>query len=219
MTRIVRIVVAGAGLALLVAACGDAAGDVGTPPTSDSVATTTSSISTTTAPTTTPTSTPPSDVSCSGATVEVGEGGGPFVGGEDDLPGPVADLARRIITAANECDYERLAELAGPQFSFTFGGADDPVAFWRDLEARGEPVTARMIQVLGFSHDLLEVADPDIYVWPAVAGEEPTEADWDEVRDLYSDADIASMKEYGGYLGWRLGIASDGTWMSFVAGD
>jgi hypothetical protein len=40
------------------------------------------------------------------------------------------------------------------------------------------------------------------------------------MRVLYTDEEIQSMKEtFGGYLGWRVGIREDGTWLYFVSGD
>ncbi len=39
------------------------------------------------------------------------------------------------------------------------------------------------------------------------------------VHDLYTADELASFTESGGYLGWRTGIESNGSWTFFVAGD
>jgi hypothetical protein len=61
-----------------------------------------------------------------------------------------------------------------------------------------------------------------MYVWPAAHAKDPsawTEGDLADLRLLYSDDDIRSFEELGGYLGYRVGIREDGTWLYFIAGD
>jgi hypothetical protein len=62
----------------------------------------------------------------------------------------------------------------------------------------------------------------DIYVWPAAFAKQPsqwTAEDLEDLRILYSEEDIRSFEQAGGYLGYRVGIREDGTWLFFVAGD
>jgi hypothetical protein len=49
----------------------------------------------------------------------------------------------------------------------------------------------------------------------------PSEADYRELVDagLYTEADVEQWERFGGYTGYRVGIAADGEWLSFVAGD
>lgn len=220
MTRVTRTAAVLVAVALFIGACGDDTNDVGTsltlPPTTLPATTPTVPPATTTLPTLPPTTTTaPPEAACSGAAVEAGE-----IGGAEVLPQSVLAKAHLVMAAARACDYQALGELTGDTFTSSFGGSDDPVAYWRDLEASGEPVTAFIVEVLTLSHDLMEIADPDIYVWPAVAGDDATDADWDEARSLYTDEEIDQMRELGsGYLGWRLGIDAGGSWVFFVAGD
>jgi len=36
---------------------------------------------------------------------------------------------------------------------------------------------------------------------------------------LYGDEDFASWAEAGGYMGYRIGMTTDGEWVYFIAGD
>ncbi|HEX2165068.1 MAG TPA: hypothetical protein VHM02_14085, partial [Thermoanaerobaculia bacterium] len=110
-----------------------------------------------------------------------------------------------------------LDELAPPELRYTFGDHADPVAAWRAAEERGEPVLRRMAEVLraapGRQHGL--------WVWPAFfirPVEEWTPEDRREAERLLGD-DLERLTGSGAYLGDRLGIAADGTWQYFVAGD
>ena len=38
-------------------------------------------------------------------------------------------------------------------------------------------------------------------------------------RNLYDDAAIRAFRKNGAYIGYRVGIREDGTWVFFVAGD
>ncbi|WP_223756309.1 hypothetical protein [Myxococcus sp. RHSTA-1-4] len=120
-------------------------------------------------------------------------------------PPAVERMRRAIITAAVACDYAALGALAnenGQGLRFSFNGGKDPVAFWRKAEAEGEPVLARMVQVL----NLPGAKQGDLYFWPAVHVTN-AENDW-------------KAKDGGtGYLGLRLGITSKGDWQLAVAGD
>ncbi|MGI8515369.1 MAG: hypothetical protein ACR2NT_09560 [Acidimicrobiia bacterium] len=146
---------------------------------------------------------------------------------ETDLPEPVAEMRLAIIEAAIDCNYERLADLAlagRDEFTYSFGGGGDPAEYWREAEDRGEPVMAVLVAVLDLSGAQKETQfETDvfttIYVWPAAFADNPSDADWEEVGELYTEEEIASMKEFGGYIGYRVGTTSDGDWVFFVAGD
>jgi hypothetical protein len=137
------------------------------------------------------------------------------------LPRAVQETRDAIVEAAHAFDYERLETLLDPAtFSYSFGESGDPVGYWQTLEEEGE------VPILG---DILPVvlsmpfAEQDgIYVWPSVQANTPeswTEEDIAPLRQLYTDEEIDSFRQAGGYLGWRAGIREDGTWLFFVAGD
>ncbi|MFP2903755.1 hypothetical protein ACLESD_01520 [Pyxidicoccus sp. 3LFB2] len=133
-------------------------------------------------------------------------------------PPLVEGMRRRIIAAAVACDYAALAKLAddnGKGLRFSFGGGKDPAAAWRAAEQQGEPVLARMVQVL----NLPSAKQGDLYFWPAVhvTG---SEKDWKAVSGVYPEAQLRAMKEGGsGYLGLRLGISAKGDWQLAGSGD
>jgi hypothetical protein len=61
-----------------------------------------------------------------------------------------------------------------------------------------------------------------VFVWPAQATEDPAEWDGQDIEALtaiHAEEDIRAFQEAGLYLGWRVGIDRDGTWVFFVAGD
>ena len=107
----------------------------------------------------------------------------------DDMPDTVYRMALTIARAATACDYAELAELAGDEFQFSFGGVtggDAAAEEWKAAEERGEPVLRTL-------HDLLigpYEFDGTRFVWPST-----------------------NTTEY------RAGIDTDGNWLFFVAGD
>jgi len=42
-------------------------------------------------------------------------------------------------------------------------------------------------------------------------GGDPSDADWEDVGELHNEEEIASMKEFGRYVGYRVGMPTDGT--------
>ena len=135
------------------------------------------------------------------------------------LPSEVEETRRALIATAERGDYEALRQLiptAG--FEYTFGGPVEggPVAYWQNL-ATGGPVTDLLATILKMPYTLSN----GIYVWPwAYTVESANELSKHE-RELLSplgDPDQFFVPGTG-YLGWRAGIAPDGTWVFFVAGD
>jgi hypothetical protein len=138
-----------------------------------------------------------------------------------ELPKAVADTRDAILEAAHARDYAALQVLLDPTtFSYSFGESGDPIGYWKRLEDEGE------VPILG---DFLPVVlswpfakQGAIYVWPSAQTKKPsewTEDDLAALRQLYTDDDIAGFEQAGAYLGYRVGIKSDGTWVYFVAGD
>ncbi len=133
-------------------------------------------------------------------------------------PPLVEGMRRRIIAAAVACDYQALAKLGdenGKGLRVSFGDASNVAAFWRDAEKGGEPVLARMVQLLNLPYAKQE----GLYYWPAVhvTG---AEKDWQALSGVYPEKQLRAMQEGGtGYLGLRLGISAKGDWQLAVAGD
>jgi hypothetical protein len=134
----------------------------------------------------------------------------------------VAETRLAIAEAAVACDYGRLEELAlaGGDFIYSFGGNVPPTpgeasGFWRDEEERGVEALATLVKLL----DLPYAREGSDYVWPSAFKDDPTDADWEALEAIYTEEEIAGFKEFGGYLGLRVGISLDGGWKFFVGGD
>ncbi len=114
---------------------------------------------------------------------------------EAGLPEAVAETRLALVRAATACDYRALAVLASTGtegFTFSFGGGDDPALFWWQEELSGFGPLQTLVRILETPYAV--VGQGDVYVWP--------------------EAFVT-----GGYFGYRVGIAQDGEWLYFVAGD
>jgi hypothetical protein len=136
---------------------------------------------------------------------------------------PWSPLAAQIQQAALDCDYERLAELAGSSFTFSFGSSTDFAAFLLDGEASGFDPTRKLVLLL--EADPGDLPDQPYLSWPAfTACEETCGIDDAEVRRLgYTEAELAAFREFGSYIGYRVLFLDNGdgsyTWSVFTAGD
>lgn len=142
---------------------------------------------------------------------------------QEGLPEPVARTRAAVYAASSAGGYDALRPLIGSPFVFSFGPGDDPIAHWRMLEREGlgRPLEI-MAAVLRLPYTVVSTGDAVYYVWPfaysrAIASLTPEERD--QLRTIADDEEIASWALAGGYVGYRLGIRSDGVWMYFVAGD
>ena len=137
------------------------------------------------------------------------------------IPPGVAATRQAILDAARARDFEALRALIPDEgFTFSFGGDTDPIPYWKRLESEGHvPVIGDVLPgVLGTEPGF----DRGVFVWPAQATEDPAEWDGQDIEALtaiHAEEDIRAFQEAGLYLGWRVGIDRDGTWVFFVAGD
>ncbi len=138
---------------------------------------------------------------------------------QDGLPEAVATLRDRIAAAAVDCDYDALQALAlegSTGFTASYGSETSAADFWRGEEERGGKPLARLVQILATPYGRNEA---NFYAWPSAYTERPTEAQWLSLAGIYTHDEIASFKELGSYLGYRVGITPSGDWQFFVAGD
>jgi len=129
---------------------------------------------------------------------------------------PVEVTRQRLLEAAERADWEALAALVPPDdFSASFGGETDPIAYYRSLD---EDVPAIIVWLLsGPGTD----TGPRT-VWPELYLRSPFVIDEAERADLeavYGADRIRDWEAAGDYLGWRLGIDADGVWRFLIAGD
>ena len=147
---------------------------------------------------------------------------------EAELPEPVRATRERLIEAARSGDMEKLRALFAAQPeppSVAFGDPGDPIDYLKALsaDADGREILAVLWEILesGFIH--VGAGTPDeFFVWPYFAQypiEALTAGQQVEFYKLLTAADFEDMKSYGAYTAFRVGIAADGRWLFFVAGD
>ena len=135
---------------------------------------------------------------------------------EPGLPAAVERTRAKLLAAAETGDYERLRPLVPKRdFSYTFGipPKGGPIAYWKNVEQTNEDTPiAILAAILKLPYTLRQ----GLYVWPFAYGLPKSEATPYE-RRLLGDF----FRSYAGqdYYGWRAGIAPDGRWLFFVAGD
>jgi hypothetical protein len=141
------------------------------------------------------------------------------------LPPAVDALRRELFEAALECDFatlEQRTERAGDEFSYTFGlpNPQGPIAHWREIDER-ERVLEQLARVLTTPSAVIGSGDQTIYAWPSASRAEVTDADWQLLveRGIADEQQVEQYRRVGSYLGWRVGIQSDGTWLYFISGD
>ncbi len=144
------------------------------------------------------------------------------------LPERVRAMYTSILEAARSGDMEEMRSVLEanelmPQVSF--GGADDPIAYWKETsgDKAGREILAVLVNVLSMPYvHTAKGTDNEIYVWPYLSQADLAKLTPEQEVDLYrlvKPVEAKAMREFGGYIWYRLGIGPDGTWHFFVAGD
>ena len=144
------------------------------------------------------------------------------------LPVPVARMRQRILEAARSGDLEKLLLVMQSNETlpvFSFGDEKDPIAFWRANfpDSDGVEILATLIQILetGFVH-VARGTPQDMYVWPYFAQTPLKDLSREQKVELFrivTGSDYKEMTAFGAYSFYRVGIAPDGVWHYFVAGE
>ena len=152
----------------------------------------------------------------------------PILRNAADLPEAVRLMREQLIAAAKSGDIERLRPLMQEQPeppSVAFGDPGDPINYLKALasDADGREVLAILLEVLesGFVH-VGQGTGEEFYVWPYFAQyplDTLTPEQLVELFTLLTAADYEDMRSYGTYTFFRVGIAPDGRWLFFLAGD
>jgi len=129
-------------------------------------------------------------------------------------PEPVRRTQEGLLEAAQSGQVDALAPYVTERLSYSFGGPVEggAIAYWKQLEADGEDPLGTLVEVLSMPWTLAQ----GNYVWPwvyTVPRSDLTDYETQLLGELADDFDGTT------YLGWRSGIAPDGTWIFFVAGD
>ena len=144
------------------------------------------------------------------------------------LPPRAARMRERILEAARSGDLEKLLIVMQSNETlpvFSFGNEKAPIAFWKATYpgSEGLEILAILIQVLetGFVH-VHKGTPQEMYVWPYFAHVPLNRLSPEQKVELFriaTGSDYKKMKEFGAYIFYRVGIAPDGIWHFFVAGD
>jgi hypothetical protein len=144
------------------------------------------------------------------------------------LPPAVARTRERILAAARSGELLKLFAVMkeAPTLPvFSFSEDSDPVSFWKTNYPDSDGVEALSIlaNVLETAFVHVDVGTPqEIYLWPYFARiplKALTPQQRVELFRIVTGADYKDMVEFGVYSFYRIGIAPDGTWQFFVAGD
>jgi len=135
----------------------------------------------------------------------------------ESLAPEVAATRLALLDAARAADWDAIAALIPSDVSFTasFGGEEDPIAFYRALD---EDVLLVVIALLEGPFGQAG----DMTVWPELHLRDPFAFGADERAELesrYGAEALAGWEAAGSYLGWRIGIDDGGDWRFLVAGD
>lgn len=137
-----------------------------------------------------------------------------------ELPDEVAATRAAIVRFATACDFDGLAALVDSRFTYGDDESGDPRRYWLANEQRFGDDLSVIVTLLSLEATTIEQADGSmLYVWPAAAGEQPTDAQWESLFAVYNEEEIATMRRSGVYTGLRVGIDSTGRWRFAVSGD
>lgn len=142
--------------------------------------------------------------------------------GQPDLPQAVADLRYQVYEAVRGCYWDQLPALleGAGDFSYSFGESGDPVTFWQRMEFLHYQPMLYMAGMLARPFGVVESDGLPIYAWPSAhaygSWVAVPEAEKQALKPLYDEADFGFFEEFGGYVGYRVGITLDGDWAQWV---
>lgn len=137
------------------------------------------------------------------------------------LPQVVENKRQEIYQAAQIRDYKKLASAAASSFSYSFGPEADG-GFGMFIKNQDENNNKKSFDIISSLLKLPYALEDDIYVWPAVfvkSSEEWTNEDLNMLRQIASEEEIKGYREFGAYVGYRIGINKNGDWVYYIAGD
>lgn len=190
------------------------------PSSSKGSTTTTTTTSSTSAPSSsTSTSSPAGEPATCSATETLA-----LIQSPEKLPKPVRTAAQTIKENLQDCKTDALVKRSTADKTHLSFGVLTPAQAWSLKRDREEKIYGQGVAALGLPWAESSTDEGTFYVWPRVVTEEfmDDDAAWQEAIDggLITDAEAEQMRSGGsGYMGYRIGIAEDGTWMFAVAGD
>lgn len=142
------------------------------------------------------------------------------------LPEPVRKLREEILIAARSGDIAKVAAIVKTnQTVISLGGETDAVDFWKKTfpDSEGVEVIATLIEILEMPFVHVDRGSAqEMFVWPyfnSMQLDKLTPEQRVELFRLVTAYDFREMQKFGSYNFFRAGIAPDGRWQFFVAGD
>jgi hypothetical protein len=136
------------------------------------------------------------------------------------LPPAVEETRAALLEAAESGDYEALRRLLPEEFEYSFGAPVEGggIAYWQEVERTTDE---RPLETLAAILKMPYVLSRGYYVWPWAYAVSSARDLSPHEQELLAPLGVPSefFPEQVGYLGWRTGIAPDGTWAFYVAGD
>ena len=146
-----------------------------------------------------------------------------------ELPFPTRRMRELILEATKSGDIEKLRPFIGIGENMTqlsLGGVDgDPIEFLKSLsgDEDGHEILAILEEVLEAGYAKFDAGtEREMYVWPyffALPINDLTDRQRVELFRIATFGDFQDMKDFGGYIFYRVGISPTGRWQFFVAGD
>jgi hypothetical protein len=145
------------------------------------------------------------------------------------LPEPVRRMHDRLLEAAKSGEVEALRPFLRTGSSatqLTLGTMEgDPIAFLKQQagDEGGQEILAILEEVLSAGYVHMDAGEPEeLYVWPYFFAYPIDRLDARQRVELFkivTAGDYEDMKNFGGYIFYRVGIDPEGRWVFFVAGD
>ncbi|TMV01576.1 hypothetical protein FGI60_14385 [Brucella haematophila] len=147
----------------------------------------------------------------------------------DKLPQPVRQMREKMLAAAQSGDIEQLRPLLGEADNSTQlsleDHEEDVIEFLKSLagDVEGREILAIIADLLGTGYVHMNAGtDDEVYVWPyfyAMPLDRLTPSQTVELFQIVTASDFEDMKKAGGYIFYSIGIAPDGSWRFFTAGE
>ncbi|ALK09750.1 hypothetical protein [Blastochloris viridis] len=144
------------------------------------------------------------------------------------LPAPVARMRSRIVEAAKSGSLERLVTAMQSNEMmpvFSFGDESDPIALWQKTfpDSKGVELLGILVDLMDAPFVHVDQGTPqEMFIWPYFARYPIRQLDPEQMVELFrivTGSDFREMQEFGAYIFYRVGIAPDGVWHYFVAGE
>ena len=137
------------------------------------------------------------------------------------VPDAVAATAEQIYDGVLSLDFELLKSLLDPMtFVYNFDDGSNPIPEWRADPTVLDAVPAILALPPAAPQEIEGYGT--FYIWPYLVNSDMSHLTVQEREDLaqlgFSERDIATMVEFGSYIGPRLAIDQDGLWRNYVTG-